>query len=139
MHGQQLFLDAIAYTAKRMPRAVVSDEIIAGVEPIEKTLEAIDLIASLGAFPTICVFGPTVGSDMEDWPPPSYAEMRRVMAQARVHAKIRRRAKAVDARQIENGNEVSHRLDLRLPLVMLKTTVSSKDPGRRLGNGTFSS
>jgi len=26
------------------------------------------------------VFRPTVGSDMEDWPPPSYDDMRRVMS-----------------------------------------------------------
>jgi len=79
VHGQQLFLDAIEYAAKRMPKGAVSGEIIAGVEPIEKTLEAIDLITSLGAFPTVCIFRPTVGSDMEDWPPPSYEDMRRVM------------------------------------------------------------
>ena len=63
-----------------MPRGAVSGEIIAGVEPIEKTLEAIDLIAGLGAFPTVCVFRPTVGSDMENWASPSYEDMRRVMA-----------------------------------------------------------
>jgi hypothetical protein len=62
-----------------MPRGAVSGEIIAGIEPIERTLEAIDLISSLGAFPTVCIFRPTVGSDMEDWPPPSYEDMRRVM------------------------------------------------------------
>ena len=34
----------------------------------------------MGAFPTVCVFRPTVGSDMQDWPPPTYDDMRRVMA-----------------------------------------------------------
>jgi hypothetical protein len=62
-----------------MPRGAVSGEIIAGVEPIERTLEAIDYIASLGAFPTVCIFRPTIGSDMESWPPPSFDEMRLVM------------------------------------------------------------
>ena len=80
MHGQELFIDAMNYCAARMPRGAVSGEIIAGIEPIERTLEAIDLITSLGAFPTVCIFRPTVGSDMEDWPPPSYDDMRRVMA-----------------------------------------------------------
>ena len=80
MHGQSLFLDALAYCASRMPSGSVSGEIIAGVEPIARTLEAIDLIAKLGAFPTVCIFRPTIGSDMESWPPPSYEEMRAVMA-----------------------------------------------------------
>jgi hypothetical protein len=79
VHGQQLFFDAMEYCAARMPRGAVSGEIIAGVEPIERTLEGIDRIAALGAFPTVCVFRPTVGSDMEDWPAPSYDDMRRVM------------------------------------------------------------
>jgi hypothetical protein len=80
MHGQSLFLDALAYCASRMPSGSVSGEIIAGVEPIARTLEAIDLIARLGAFPTVCIFRPTIGSDMESWPPPAYEEMRSVMA-----------------------------------------------------------
>lgn len=80
VHGQQLFIDAMAYCAARMPRGSVSGEIIAGIEPVERTLEAIDLIAGLGAFPTVCIFRPTVGADMEHWPPPRYEDMRRVMA-----------------------------------------------------------
>ena len=79
VHGQQLFIDAMAYCAERMPRGAVSGEIIAGLEPIERTLEAIDLITDLGAFPTVCIFRPTAGADLEDWPPPSYDDMRRVM------------------------------------------------------------
>ena len=78
--GQQLFFDVIAYCASKMPKGAVSGEIIAGVEPIEKTLEGIDWIADHGAFPTVCVFRPTIGGDMQDWPSPSYDDMRRVMA-----------------------------------------------------------
>ena len=66
MLGQKLFLDAMEYCAKRMPKGAVSGEIIAGIEPVEDTLAAIDYIAGLGAFPTVCVFRPTVGADMED-------------------------------------------------------------------------
>jgi hypothetical protein len=80
MHGQELFIDAMRYCVSKMPRGAVSGEIIAGIEPVERTIEAIDLIADLGAFPTVCIFRPTIGSDMEDWPPPSYDDMRRVMA-----------------------------------------------------------
>ena len=58
MLGQQLFLDAMEYCAKRMPKGAVSGEIIAGIEPVEDTLAAIDYIAGLGAFPTVCVFRP---------------------------------------------------------------------------------
>jgi hypothetical protein len=80
VHGQQLYLDAIRYCASLMPHGAVSGEVIAGIEPIRNTLAAIDLIASFGAFPTVCIFRPTIGAGMEEWPPPSYHEMRSVMA-----------------------------------------------------------
>lgn len=79
VHGQQLYFDAMRYCVSRMPRGAVSGEIIAGIEPTRNTLQAIDEIAALGAFPTVCIFRPTVGSDMADWPSPQYAEMRLVM------------------------------------------------------------
>ena len=79
MHGQPLFFDAMQYCASLMPHGAVSGEIIAGIEPIGSTLRAIDRITDLGAFPTVCIFRPTVGSDMEDWPSPRYEDMRRVM------------------------------------------------------------
>ncbi len=77
--GQKIFWDSIEYCAKKMGRGAVSGEIIAGVEPIEATLEGIDYIASMGAFPTVCIFRPTVGADMQDWAPPRYEDMRLVM------------------------------------------------------------
>ena len=80
VHGQQLYFDAMAHCAKLLPHGAVSGEIIAGLEPVEATLAAIDRIAALGAFPTVCIFRPTVGSAMEDWAPARYSEMRRVMA-----------------------------------------------------------
>src|SRR5262252_706467 len=80
--GQDRFLEAMDYCASRLPRGAVSGEIIAGLEPVDKTLEAIERIASVGAFPTVCVFRPTVGSDMEDWPPPDFDDMRRVLLAA---------------------------------------------------------
>jgi hypothetical protein len=78
--GQKLFFRTLEYCAERMPRGSVSGEIIAGIEPIESTMAAIDYITSLGAFPTVCIFRPTVGSDMADWPSPDEDDMRRVMA-----------------------------------------------------------
>jgi hypothetical protein len=80
MIGQHRFLEAMDYCASRLPRGAVSGEMIAGLEPAENTIAAIERITSAGAFPTVCVFRPTVGSDMEDWPSPSYGEMRRIMA-----------------------------------------------------------
>lgn len=77
--GQRAFFNALEYTASRMPKGAVSGEIIAGLEPLEDTLRAIDYIASLGAFPTVCIFRPTIGSDLEGQPPPRFEDMRVVM------------------------------------------------------------
>ena len=60
------------YTAKKLGPGRVSGEIIAGIEPIAATKRGIDRIVSAGAFPTVCIFRPTVGSDMADWAPPSF-------------------------------------------------------------------
>ncbi len=76
--GQRAFFRAMEYTAGRLGKGRVSGEIIAGVEPIEDTFRAIDLITDCGAFPTICVFRPLQGSDMQHYPPPSYEDMRKV-------------------------------------------------------------
>jgi hypothetical protein len=79
MLGQSLFFEALEYCVQRLPKGAVSGEIIAGVEPIEMTLKGIDEITARGAFPTVCIFRPTVGSDMESWLPPRYDDMRGVM------------------------------------------------------------
>ena len=89
VHGQQLYFDALEYCATLLPSGAVSGEIIAGIEPIGRTLDAIDRIVDLGAFPTVCIFRPTIGSDMEQWPAPAYDDMRRVMAH--VYEACRRR------------------------------------------------
>jgi hypothetical protein len=73
--GQQTFFRALEYTSKKMGKGSCSGEIIAGVEPIEDTLRAIDYITGLGAFPTVCIFRPTIGADMEQWPSPRYEDM----------------------------------------------------------------
>lgn len=78
--GQETFFRALEYTSKKMGKGACSGEIIAGVEPLEDTMKAIDYITGLGAFPTVCIFRPTKGSDMEDWPSPRYEEMRAVFA-----------------------------------------------------------
>ena len=78
--GQSAFFDAMEYTAKKLGRGRVSGEIIAGVEPVEATKRGIDRIVGAGAFPTVCIFRPTIGSEMEDVPPPDPEAMREVFA-----------------------------------------------------------
>ncbi len=73
--GQERFFRAMEYTSKKMGKGRVSGEIIAGVEPLEDTLRAIDYITDTGAFPTVCVFRPLIGAEMEDWSPPAYEDM----------------------------------------------------------------
>jgi hypothetical protein len=78
--GQRGFFDAMEYTAKKLGRGRVSGEIIAGVEPIAATRRGIDRIVDAGAFPTVCIFRPTIGSDMETMPPPDPDAMKDVFA-----------------------------------------------------------
>jgi hypothetical protein len=54
---------------------VTNGEIIAGLEPPASTIRAIDWITSMGAVPTVCVFRPLVGTDLEDAPPPRTEDM----------------------------------------------------------------
>ncbi len=75
-YGLERYLDAIRYCAslgKRGPRHepwVTNGEIIAGLEPAESSIRAIDWITSVGAVPTVCVFRPLAGTDYADIPPP---------------------------------------------------------------------
>ena len=77
--GQGAFFRALEYCQGRMPKGACSGEIIAGVEPLAATHAAIDYITGLGAFPTVCIFRPVVGSDMEHYPSPRYEDMVEVM------------------------------------------------------------
>ena len=78
--GQKSFFDAMEYTAKRLGKGRVSGEIIAGLEPIEATKRGIDRIVNAGAFPTVCIFRPTIGSELENTPPPDPEAMKEVFA-----------------------------------------------------------
>jgi hypothetical protein len=78
--GQAAFFEAMEYTAARLGRGRVSGEIIAGIEPIESTKRGIDRIVRAGAFPTVCIFRPTIGSEMENAPPPDPEAMKEVFA-----------------------------------------------------------
>jgi hypothetical protein len=80
-YGLDHYLEAIRYCAAlgdRGPRHepwVANGEIIAGLEPPESTIAAIDWIVSVGAIPTVCVFRPLVGTDLADREPPATEEM----------------------------------------------------------------
>ena len=78
--GQHAFFEAMEYTSSRLGKGRVSGEIIAGVEPIEATKRGIDRIVNAGAFPTVCIFRPTIGSEMENVDPPEPEAMKEVFA-----------------------------------------------------------
>ncbi|MET0620393.1 MAG: radical SAM protein, partial [Thermoanaerobaculia bacterium] len=78
--GQEGFFEAMEYASKKLGRGRVSGEIIAGLEPIEATMRGIDRIVAAGAFPTVCIFRPTIGSELENAPPPDPDAMREVFA-----------------------------------------------------------
>jgi uncharacterized radical SAM superfamily protein len=75
-YGLDHYLEAIRYCAQlgaRGPRHepwVTNGEIIAGLEPPESTIRAIDWITGVGAIPTVCVFRPLSGTDLAGMPPP---------------------------------------------------------------------
>ncbi|MGH7337947.1 MAG: radical SAM protein, partial [Myxococcota bacterium] len=80
-YGLDFYLEAIRFCAAlgaRGPKSepwVTNGEIIAGLEPPESSIRAIDWITSVGAIPTVCVFRPLSGTDLEDAPPPSTEEL----------------------------------------------------------------
>lgn len=80
-YGLDHYLEAVRYCAalgSQGPRDepwVSNGEIIAGLEPAESSIAAVDWITSVGAIPTVCVFRPLKGTDLEDWDPPETEEM----------------------------------------------------------------
>ena len=97
--GQHAFFEAMEYTSRKLGRGRVSGEIIAGVEPIEATKRGIDRIVNAGAFPTVCIFRPTLGSEMENVPPPNPDAMKEVFAH--LHQTCRRAGLPVGILPIE--------------------------------------
>ncbi|HEY4594439.1 MAG TPA: radical SAM protein, partial [Thermoanaerobaculia bacterium] len=80
-YGLDHYLEAVRYCASlgsQGPRHepwVTNGELIAGLEPAESTIKAIDWVTSVGAIPTVCVFRPLVGTDMANVPPPRTEDM----------------------------------------------------------------
>lgn len=80
-YGLDHYLEAVRYCAAlthRGPRSepwVTNGEIIAGLEPPESSIRAIDWITAVGAVPTVCVFRPLTGTDLEHLEPPRTADL----------------------------------------------------------------
>ena len=79
-YGLKRYLDAVEYCARLghgrgFEPWVSNGEIIAGLEPPASSIAAIDWITRVGAVPTVCVFRPLVGTDMEDAPPPKMEDL----------------------------------------------------------------
>ncbi len=75
-YGLDHYLEAVRYCAalsRKGPKEepwVTNGEIIAGLEPPESSIRAIDWITSVGAVPTVCVFRPLMGTDLQELEPP---------------------------------------------------------------------
>jgi hypothetical protein len=78
--GLDSFFHAMEYTSRKLGKGRVSGELIAGLEPLETTFKAIDRVVDTGAFPTVCIFRPLIGSNLEEAPPPDPGAMKEVMA-----------------------------------------------------------
>lgn len=80
-YGLERYLEAVEYCANLSAKGtwknpwVTNGEIIAGLEPPESSIRAIDWLVERGAIPTVCVFRPLLGTDMAEAPPPSAEEL----------------------------------------------------------------
>jgi hypothetical protein len=81
-YGLDRYLAAVEYCAKEVPVTgrgfepwVTNGEIIAGLEPPEDSIRAIDWITKVGAIPTVCVFRPLAGTDYRDMPSPKTEDL----------------------------------------------------------------
>jgi hypothetical protein len=81
-YGLDRYLEAIRYCAQEVGPTgrdfepwVVNGEIIAGLEPAEESIRAIDWITGVGAIPTVCVFRPLHATDYAGVPPPKTEEI----------------------------------------------------------------
>ncbi len=73
--GLKRYLDAIDFCANKVGFDTVNGEIIAGLEPVESSIRAIDWIVDHGAIPTVCVFRPVLGAAYGKRKPPRVEEM----------------------------------------------------------------
>jgi hypothetical protein len=76
--GLDRYLDAVEYCAKLFP--TTNGEIIAGLEPPESSIAAINWMTRIGAIPTVCIFRPLVGTEWQDVPSPKTEDMIPIFA-----------------------------------------------------------
>lgn len=81
-YGLDTYLKAVEYCASLSDFTklsgepwVANGEIIAGLEPKESSIAAIDWLTERGAIPTVCVFRPLKNTDYEHLPPPDIDEV----------------------------------------------------------------
>lgn len=122
-YGLDHYLEAVRYCAalsRKGPKGepwVTNGEIIAGLEPPESSIRAIDWITSVGAVPTVCVFRPLVGTDLEHLEPPRTEDMIPV---------FRRLYEAC----MEHGLPVGVAPNIHVSLVMLPDECRGLSPNR---------
>ena len=68
--GQLIFYRALKYATEQWGKGPVAGEIIAGLEPSKRSIQAVEFLAECGAVATVCVFRPCIGTDFELLPPP---------------------------------------------------------------------
>jgi len=72
---QELTLRALEYCARSMGKGRASAEIVAGVEPIESTIEAIGYFVRTGALPLVFILRPVEGTRLQNLEPPCPDDM----------------------------------------------------------------
>ncbi len=73
--GQDIYFRAIGHCAGIMGKGRTSGEIVAGLEPVENSLRAIDYFVSEAVLPLVCILRPLQGTILEDFAPPRTQEM----------------------------------------------------------------
>ncbi len=125
-YGLDRYLEAIRYCAQEVGPTgrgfepwVVNGEIIAGLEPAEDSVRAIDWITSVGAIPTVCVFRPLQATDYAGRLPPKTEDIVPV---------FRRLYEAT----MERGLPIGVAQNVHVSLVMLPEEARwlQHDPGR---------
>lgn len=135
-YGLSRYLEAIEYCASLGRKGPISEpwvtngEIIAGLEPPESSIKAIDWITSVGAIPTVCVFRPLIGTDYAELPPPKTEDMvpifRHLYEKCMEHGLPVGAAPDIHVSLVMLPEECRDLSDKRYPLGSLKLKVLSK-------------
>jgi len=65
----------LKYAVKMIGRGNIHSNLIAGLEPKESTAKGMDHLAEMGVVPRVIVFKPLKGSLLQDWSPPTRADL----------------------------------------------------------------